>query len=210
MIKRDETGIICQHDPNVSEYMDGGDSASRTGIMALCGSEQDKELLPNFLIGSNLLGEVKRKLVRHPNQKNWNISELTSRDQLVCYAAGCFNNKPQCAQSLLESYNWFINKDILMPDVRNHLKLCAGKSGSWLGYLWLNISILCAAYIKPDVELNQLICMCLVAGPKYMKRLVKYHPNIIGNINKYWCGYPFRDQNEIYQYLFIRIMNSIK
>lgn len=198
MIKRDQYNIICQHDPNNLQYMDGGDSASRTGIMALCGSQIDKELLTKFL-------DKDFKVVRHPTQPEWNDSSKTSRDQLVCWFAGMSIQSQVLAAQVRKNYNFFVNKDFLMPDVRNHLKLCSGQSGSILGYLMLNISILWAAYIKPEAEINQLLSMCLVAGPKYVHRLMDHHSEMMKNLKEYWSGYPFRDQNEIYEYLDAKI-----
>lgn len=202
MIKRDQYNIICQHDPNNLQYMDGGDSASRTGIMALCGNDIDKQLLKKFL-------DKDFKVVRHPYQEQWNDSSKTSRDQLVCWFAGASTQSPTLADQVRKNYGFFVNKDFLMPDVQNHLKLCSGKSGSILGYLMLNVSIMWAAYVKPEAELNQLLSMCLVAGPKYVKRLMKYHKSVDKNLNEYWASYPFRDQREIYLAIVDRVMLDI-
>ena len=188
MIRRDEHNIICQHDPNVPDYMDGGDSAARTGIMAMCGgSALDAGLLPEFY-------EVNSGLVRHPFQEQWDDSSKTSRDQLVQFASGCYLNATNVAQKLQRQYTWRINKDFLAPDVQNHLRLCAGMRGTLLGYAWLHISIYWASK-HPEEEINQLLGMCIVAGRPYVAQFVRAVPNWRENLHQYWGGW--RDQVEI-------------
>ena len=84
MIIRDSYGIIVQrawHTTPDQVPDDGGDSVSRTGLMASCGSNFDKSLLTYFVTFN---GDV----VRHPFQEIWNKPELMSRDQLVPFIAG--------------------------------------------------------------------------------------------------------------------------
>jgi len=196
-LKRDEHGIICQHDPNVPDYMDGGDSDARTALMALSGSAADIALLPEFFtIGVGL--------VRHPFQEQWDDVSKTSRDQLVQYASGCYNNATAVAKALQAQYQWRVNKDILLPDVRNHLRLCAGMRGTLLGYAWLQISIYWASK-HPDEEINQLLSMCLVAGPFYTKLFCARLPHWRENLRQYWGGFPFRDQMEIAEALIAKV-----
>ncbi len=199
MIKRDEIGIIVQHDPNIPSYGDAGDSCNRSGIMSLSGSVLDQALMGQFITADGLL-------VRHPTQIPWNDPSKTSRDALVTAIAGM---SVEQAQKLRNSYNWFINKDFLMPDVRNHLKLCSGQKGSVLGYFMLGVSIAYAAIIQPEHELNQLMTMCIVAGPKWVKLLCKEHPDWKKNITDYWSGYPFRDQAEIGQAFIARVEQEL-
>lgn len=187
MIKRDEHNIICQHNPNVPDYSDGGDSASRTGIMALCGSKIDAGLLPEFY-------DLNAGLVRHPFQEQWDDAALTSRDQLVMWAAGCSVTHQQVALAAQRRYSWHINKDILAPDVRGHLRRCAGLKPTLLQQAWLTLSILWQSR-APDEECNQLLVMCVIAGPWALKLFNHMLPNWKTNVKQYWSGW--RDQSEI-------------
>lgn len=202
MIKRDEKGFICQHDLSNPSYMDGGDTACRTGIMSLCEAGQDSELMPKFFFkNTGFIG-----LVRHPFQgPKWNDPKETSRDQLVAYASGLWGKYTTLAKELRDFYSsGWINKDFLAPDVRNHLDLRAGGKGSWLGFQWLKMSILWSCKVKPNEEQNQIICMVIVAGGKYKEMYRKLHPDIKKNLMDYWGGW--RDQKEIGEALYWKLM----
>lgn len=189
MIRRDGHSIICQHDIySTTGAMDAGDSASRTGIMALCGSKLDIIQLREFIVMYN-------ELVRHPYDKKWSDPRLTSRDQLVMYSAGLYKNYPMLASRLQRKHKLKINKDIVTPDVQNHLRRCANMRPTVLGNLWLIASIIWGCKIAPREEQNQLICMVVVAGGWFKKLYLRLHPNIDENMRKYWGGW--RDQPEI-------------
>ncbi len=192
MIKRDKHGIICQHDPNVLGYMDGGDSASRTGLLALCGSAIDAGLLAEFY-------DLNAGLVRHPYQEQWDDVTKTSRDQLVMWASG----RSKAVVAAQQRYNFFVNKDFLAPDVRGHLRRCAGLKPTLLQQGWLTLSIWWQSR-RPDEECNQLLSMCIVAGPGPLRLFNRLVPNWRQNVMEYWGGYPFRDQKEIGKLLIER------
>lgn len=196
MSKRGLDGILGQGDLNDPSYFDCGDSDFKTSISTLGGNEQDKTLIPVFVING--------KLVRHPTDPKWSNPDLTSRDQLIAYVTGCWaSGNAAIVKTLRETYKLNINKDILvMPDVQNHMRLCAGLPGFWLGYAWLNISILYAANYDKEHELNQLLAMCIVAGPKYVKKLNKEFPTWRENLTEYWSGW--RDNKEIGEALIAR------
>jgi hypothetical protein len=188
---RDRHNIIIQHvytDPTNEAYYDGGDSISRTGIMALCGSKLDSTIMEMDYRTTN--GEI----VRHPYDKDprWKDYKETSRDQLVCAVVGM--NK-EAAEKVRKRHNlMFINKDFLAPDVMLHLALCADHWSKHLwgiiGYPWLMLSIFWSTKIKPDHELNQIFCQCVIAGPKYLQKLINMHPNWRINLEDYWGKYP--------------------
>lgn len=196
MIVRDSYGIIVQQ-----PSMDGGDSASRTGIMALCGSIRDQALIPRF---------DDPALVRHPYQKQWNDPALSSRDLLVCYSAGAFAG---AWDTRIRTYTrqWFINKDFLGLDVRLFLYKCAEAAPPvWLELLaptFLFLSVWWNARVKPDAEQNQIVCICIVMGRPWIKLLNKLHPDLPGNITAYWSGW--RDQAEIGVALNKKIQDTI-
>jgi hypothetical protein len=198
MIKRDEYGFIVQH-PD----MDGGDTLCRTGIMALCGSYEDACLLYQFIADG---ADGYRRLVRHPKQQKWNDPKETSRDQVVCAAAskGLF-------RSILNYANQGrVNKDILDPGVRLYLYTSAKeKAPLWirvLGKMNLLAALVWNTKIKPDEEMNQFACICIVMGKWYAQKLIEWHPDIEKNIMAYWSGW--RDQPEIGQALIKKLKET--
>lgn len=198
MIKRDHLNIIIQHNADWPLEADGGDSAARTGIMALCGSKEDQALLNEFVVAD--------KLIRHPGQPQWCTSDKTSRDQLIQWAAGVFQYRKQFntfSDFAIRDYadDWFINKDFLPPDVKLYLHKCINmQEPLWLkilGYPNMFLSLLWSCFVMPSNETNQMICMCSVYGKWWLRKLAKWHPNLNKSILDYWGGHPFRDQIEI-------------
>ncbi len=215
MIKRDQHGIICQHsergtyDPS---YMDGGDSASRTGIMALCGSEIDQSLLELFFKGAACLP------VRHPYQKEYMDFSLFSRDQLMCLAAGCFDDyKVSFARTKLQRFLsvWtppFLNKDIIMPQHLYHLHCCAYVDRykdiktillGLVSSIFILVDILWNTLCVPWSEQNQLQCILIATHPKWLKLYCKLHPDWRKAVRDYWDSW--RDQAEIGEALILKI-----
>lgn len=201
MIVRDENGIIVQHNLDYPDQKDGGDSASRTGIMAMCGSVEDMELLGEFV------PFYEGKLVRHPRQSGWNDHRKTSRDQLICWAAGVNqmgNFIPAYLLGSLHNYaeSWFINKDVLPPHVRYALyKITGFKAPWWIRMVaepMMDAAIWYSCKIRPDEEQNQIICLASIYGDEWVNKVWKTHPYLGENLRKYWCGKPWRDQAEIY------------
>ena len=182
MITRDKYGIIVQQ-----PSMDGGDSAARMGLYALT---DDKDL--------SLFKEPETGLlVRHPFQEMWNTSRKTSRDQLVQFCVS--DNTAPKEIALRYCKKWFINKDFLSPAVRLYLyKRADLKVPLWLkalGYTEMLLSLVWNTKIKPQEEMNQYACMCIVYGPWFSKQFIKWHPDIYLNISSYWDGW--RDQAEV-------------
>jgi hypothetical protein len=215
VIKRDEFGIIVQHNLDHPEQMDGGDSASRTGIMAMCGSIQDWDLLSKFLVET----DVKKwpYLVRHPEQKKWNDPKETSRDQLICWAAGGGSRGFYlfAIQTLIAyAESWTINKDVLLP----HVRFALYKAARYPAPLWIRLlakpmmtaHLIWATKINPDDEQNQNVCLCSIYGDEWLKRLRDWHPNLYGNLIRYWAGKPWRDQKEISEAMIKFIHGKLK
>lgn len=210
MIVRDDNGIIMQHDKITGQRPDGGDSAARTGIMALCGSKEDQDVIHMFeQVGLGM---------RHPYQEPWNNVWNFTRDQLTCLAAGLAASGEQAAcMRLYKSHKergwraqnrekdapgtpkkWPDGPDWLAPDLRLHLRLCAGIKSNWylLGWAFLWLSLIYNTKIKPEAEQNQFFCQMVIAGPKWVKRYKRMHPFLFGNLVTYWSEW--RDQKEIY------------
>jgi hypothetical protein len=181
MIVKDEHGIVCQH-PD----MDGGDSISRQGILALS-EDAAWNSLCQFKSGG--------KLVRHPYQAKWNDPKLMSRDQLVCAVVAQPFSKP----TISYAKSWFINKDFLDPAVKLYLyKSGFAKPPAWLkllGTVWMFLALIWNTKIKPKDEMNQFTCMCIVMGQWWCNKLISWHPHIEKTILNYWSGW--RDQHEL-------------
>ncbi len=207
MIVRDEYGFIGQvgvfadGTPNTKD-LDFGDCAGRTGILAMCDSERDKELLPAFINRYSSL------LMRYPGQaeRGYDDPSQTSRDQLICWVAG---NNNACSLSYAQA--GYINKDVLGFDVRLYLYKAAQTAPpiyiKTLGMIQLPLSILWSCLITPDHELNQLICMLSQFDSKWTKMMVRLHPDWKKNLTDYWNGW--RNMPEISEMLINYVNNRI-
>jgi len=221
MIKRDEHNIICQHNPELPSYLDGGDSASRTGLLAMTDSIYDIREIPYF--------ENKGLIVRHPYQYPYNNTRTTSRDQLIMYSAGLERGSERSKRifwSRVKSFFFCQNilsidlskktlcPDILSPSHISHLIKIA--KIYWLypffiiGWPWLILDIMWSCFIKPKDESNQIIAMCNVAGIWALQLYVFLHYDYTVPLKIYWSKYPFRDQNEIEDILINYIKVRIK
>ncbi len=201
-MKRDQYGIIIQTNEDPA-YEDGGDSAFSTGLMAFADSREDQLLLPKFII--------QNKLVRHPYQQGWNESKNTSRDQVIAFFAGLAALDPQnfdpraydilVAACISYAKSWRVNYDILLPDVKLYLYLCARvkppKLLSVVGKGFAVLSIIWDCFIKPHHEMNQSVCKNIVLGEPWIQALHRWHPELENNVAKYFCGFPFRNKSEI-------------
>lgn len=213
-IKRDAENIVIQHSRDDWSYADGGDSAMRTGILAWAGSHQDELNLGKFEIKPGLF-------VRHPTQAPWNNPNNFTRDQLVCYVAGCFaaGYSGICERAFITAVHRRLRAqnteadvpgstkhfpdgaDLLMPDIMYFLGICAGLPKFVLaglaifGYPMLVLNILWSTLVKPYGEQNQLICICSIVGVRTLKFYRWLHPNYQKALVQYWGGW--RDQMEI-------------
>jgi len=200
MIKRDEIGIIGQHNASYPEYFDTGDSSSRAGLMAMAGSDVDKALLWQFLTKD-------KELVRHPTDPKWSDPLLTSRDQLINWAGGAatlpmkYDNLVIFAALKKYAESSFINKDVLLPETRLFLYKCAGlEAPIWiraLGYPLFFLKLVYNTKINPGIEQNQIISMCAVYGKWWMRKIKAWHPDLEHNLVDYWGGEEWRNQIEI-------------
>lgn len=203
MLIRDSYGIIVQHDPNDPFYLDGGDSARATGIMATFGNSPDRRKCSDFV---RLHG-----FVRHPYQSKWKDPKNFSRDQWTCLVSGLYysNEDYMAAFHWRRQYVFAIcpNGDILGPEFYLHGLLCANSLWGYVLYpflIWFQVlHILWATKIAPHKEQNQTICMAKRSG--LLKLWAKLHPDWKGSLHSYWSQYPFRDQKEIADYLIAKI-----
>lgn len=159
--------------PKENGATDLQDSARLAGIMTVFEWPQRVNLL--YYIHSE------NGYVRHPFEIQYDFS----RDQAACLIAGLYRQSFQ---------NWvrreFITgRDFLSPSVRGHIRRCQGRKANWFQDLWLWLDIYWSAYVKPDAELNQLLCMLMIAGPKWVKRFTSRHKSWRENLRKYWSGW---------------------
>lgn len=199
MIHRDPLGHPGQHDLNDPAYLDFGDSDFKAAMFSIGGSFFDRDLIENYVVNG--------QLVRHPSDPKWKDPKLTSRDQLVAYITALyFAGKIALAKILAERYYWHINKDIFAPDLMWHKQVCAGNPHTWwrfIGQPWLCISIFWSTKIKPDHELNQILCQCLVAGKPFVTMLTVLHPDWKKNLREYWGNW--RDNSEVGEALIKKV-----
>jgi hypothetical protein len=191
---------------------DWQDSCRLAGIMAI--SNHPKA--PNMRLYLNTEGEGLRcpKYPPADNPKNF------SRDQLVLLSAGLRSQQIQAthtlqlyaaaisrkyrAQNSEHDYPGTVKKfpdgpDILMPSVMNHLRLCAGLSGFFMGYVNLVLDIMINAAFTPMREPNQLVAMCVVAGPKYVRLYKRLTPKWREAFREYWSGW--RGESELAEHI---------
>lgn len=219
MIKRDEHKIICQHNPNDPSYMEGGDSARSTGMMALFGSKLDQQLLEWFEkpYKSGLLS-------RHPFQ--YGTDDFT-RDQLLPMMAGLSEAQETAlarrvfwahakrlfmCQNYMEQFpsldgglkrkdkGWF-GRDPLSPSHVGFIILCARLWYLYpfllIAYPWFILDCYFATKVRPRVEQNQTIAMAKVF--KLLGLWTKWHPNWRGSLIEYWGGW--RDQKALGEFI---------
>lgn len=218
MIVRDQYGIIIQHNERGTvdpSYMDGGDSARSTGIMALCENYEDRVHLQLFFKFETC------DPVRHPYQKPYNDPKEMSRDQLICLSAGCYEPTSTVAsRSLAKWYDsrksWFLNNDLLSPSHWFHIYCCCHVDRNadlrtilfrYISAVFLLADILWSTKIKPNAEQNQIQCMVIVRGKWWLNLYCKLHPDWKKSVRDYFDSW--RDQHEIGEALIKKVQETI-
>lgn len=212
----DKTGL--PRDNGATDFMD---SARLVGLLATVNADNQ--------VSAQSLGRytIDGIAFRYPdldsaNQASNNPLNVT-RDQIICLAAGFAkkNWHSKCVDLLNAAYSrrtfgisraqnteadvvgsrkaWYNSADILSPSHMNHLRLCARQRGTTLGYLWLNIDIAFYSLFTPKEEPNQLLCMALVAGPKYVKRMRRWNRHLDTALRTYWSGW--RNEAPLAEYI---------
>lgn len=190
-------------DTGATDFMD---SARSAGMMATFGHpSMNKDLISKYVINHD-------QAVRYPFIDPYNAASNNpknfTRDQLNCLASGLYSmGRSDLCELLLEaaekrlyfaqdteadvvgSTKKFPNgPDPLWPDSMNNLRMCAGQKSTLLGKAWLLVSIVYNAKFDQMGEPNQLMCMCKVAGPMYVKLLRKLNPKLDDAIRSYWVA----------------------
>lgn len=200
---------------------DWQDSCRLAGLMAMINHPKAPNMryYVKHLLGVGAVG------VRCPIEPPADNPNNFSRDQLMLLVAGLHAQKKfylaEClydaakargyrAQNTEHDYPGTTKKfpdgpDILFPSAVNHLKLASQLSGSFLGYVNLTLDILINAAFTPTREPNQLIAMCVVAGPKWVAFYKKVTPKWRTAIREYWSGW--RGEPEIAE-MFIQFLEK--
>lgn len=211
----DEHGL-----PRDNGATDFADSARLAGLMALVGH---KDMTRNKLLMysiNNGFDAVRYPFIDVAQGISWsNNPKNFTRDQLICLVAGlkkldcpvpCIRllasaeTRKSRAQNIEDDVPGSVKKfpngaDILTPSHMNHLRICAGEKPTLLGKAWLMMDIIGSSIFTPMHEPNQLIAMCLTAGPFYVKMLRKMNKKLDEAIKEYWCGW--RNEPELAQML---------
>lgn len=182
------------------------DSARLAGLMVLFDYMCEGIYLMKYVKYDSADGWVG---MRHPTEVPSNNHKNFTRDQLVPLVAGLFHQgeagtvRKLYDQAKLRDYRAqnteadvagstkkFPNgADLLTPDVMNHLRNCSGQESKLLGRINLRISILFNSTFTPMREPNQLICLCVMAGPEYVRMFKKHNTKWREAIREYWCGW---------------------
>ncbi len=181
-------------DTGATDFMD---SCRLAGLMVLVEDSRAPKMEAYMINGMG---------VRHPIEAPSNNPLNFTRDQMMILAAGLAKQGRQdlalqlyrgaqkrwCRAQNIESDVPGSSKkfpdgaDILSPSHMGHLRRCAGLSRSWFGSLWLIIDILSDSHFSPYAEPNQLMAMCMIAGPFYVKLLRKMNKSLNDAIMGYW------------------------
>lgn len=186
-MKWDELGL-----PSDNGSTDLQDSARLAGIMVLFDWPQYIDLTHYVVVRNN--GYY---YVRHPNEYKYTMS----RDNSVCLMAGLYKQ----GHEMLNMMAKIDGKDILSPSVKGHRRRCMAQQASWFQDLWLKLDIYWSAYIKPKAELNQLLCMLMVAGAEWIRLFKKHHKSWEDNLRQYWT-YSFRQEPELAEHIIKKLM----
>lgn len=170
-----EDGFPCDNGST-----DGQDSARLAGLMAVFNHPQElqPEMMEEYFdMISYTLGAY--NYLRHPVEGN---KYPFSRDQASCLFAGL---RSVNRESFVVPY-YKPKNDFISPSVRGHFKRCAGFKTRWYERAWLYLDVIYSAWVDPLAESNQLICMLMVANPKYLRLWCKLNKKWELSITTYW------------------------
>lgn len=206
-------------DSGASDYMD---SARLAGLLVTLGLN-DESLLKGILKYTKYNEDNVLVGMRHPREVPSNNWKNFTRDQLMCLASGLFkageietahklyvaavdrNYRAQNTEYDVEgSAKKFPNgADLLTPSHMGHLRACAGLKSTIIQDLWLILDITYHSLFTPLRESNQLICLCVVAGPKYVKMFKALNSKWEQGIRDYWSGW--RGESDLAELLIQKI-----
>lgn len=230
MIFRDDVGLV------VDSTGDGGDSANRAGLLAICGKPE------NLWCYVDSEGLCKR----HPIQRPWNNPWNFSRDQLLAFTAGLKSqDNTDLARKILINHakrlffcqnfqrdvpgSWkfpwphtFVNDrgevetcnfdfaDPLFPDHIWHLILCAELRSFYffavIGIPWFVVSLWYFCHFDTSDDEGQILAQCQVQGKWAIRLYEKWRTGFWGKLKAYW--FERRQMLEMAKLLFGLIANA--
>jgi hypothetical protein len=182
--------------PVITGSSDAADSAFFAGMLITFEYPGiDKSIVAKYFDKHN-------NLVRHPIECNDPCD--FSRDQMVPLVSAMNQGLALMYFNKMKDRHFIApNGDVLSSSVVNHLKICAGLKPKLLGKLDLILGIAWSSFVDKKHEVNQLLCLCKIAGPGYMKLLIMLKKDLDQNIRDYYCGW--RNEPEFGEYLISKI-----
>ena len=138
--------------PKVNGADDWADSSHLAGLLAVM-DHPDAVPCLRYLVG--------REYIRHPNEKRYDFS----RDQATMLMCGFISQGYRDCVKL----SYINGKDILPPSVRGIERIAKTGKALWYQKLWLKGEIYWHSWLQPLEEPFQIIAMCRVYGPEYLK-----------------------------------------
>lgn len=172
--------------PKVNGASDKQDSSHFAGMLTLFdfAPEQWKPVqkLHQYLI-VRPTGE--KYYTRHPAEQIYDFS----RDQTIPLISGYWRIKDYA----FVNQKYVTGRDIFTPDVKGHIKRCQNREANWFENLWLKTAILAHAKFTPLNEPNNIICMSMIAGDKYVQMWKNHNSQWKQSIRNYWGGWRGED-----------------
>lgn len=93
--------------------------------------------------------------------------------------------------------------DLFLPHHVNHMRICANENSLIIGKIFLAADVIFNAIFSPRRESNQILCMLMTAGPRWVKFYKLVTPQWKLAIEDYWCGW--RNEPELAQMLIDKV-----
>jgi hypothetical protein len=190
------------------------DSSRLAGMMVIAKHPQAPDCSQYFINGQPV-----RFPFPDPANANSNNPRMFSRDQMICLAAGLMlqghkdliaSMHKNALKSLCRAPNnlnddgskkWF-GGDFILPHIMGALKVAAGLKPKLNIFerLLLRIDLWQNNRFSPLREPNQLMAVCVMAGPEAIQLLKKSNPQWQQAVNEYWA-LSYRNESELAQML---------
>lgn len=178
--------------PRDNGATDKQDSARLAGILATFDWPQK---------ANNIYLYLKEKTyVRHPEERVYDFS----RDQAIPLMAGLYKKNFKG----IVSKKYVDGKDYWSSSQNGHVRRCQGLEAYPWQSAWLWLDVLWACYVKPLAESNQLLCMLMIAPPKYLRFYLKHCSKWQEAINLYWRD-SYRKEPELAAHM-IKVLENVQ
>ena len=140
------------------------------------------------------------KYTRHPRESKYKFS----RDQTIPLFAGL----QRLGLAALVDPDYKTEGDFISPDVRGHIRRCAGLTATWYQDAALWLAMLYHIYVNPEHESNQILCMLWIHhDDKYLKYFCNNY-KYERSIRDYWENW--RQESEFAEHMIKVIRERIK